>query len=190
MMAYAMLFAELDSIAWSWDVAERTRRFPAVKGRTRLPQRQLTELWDFLHQSSPAHKAEQYWLSDPYVFGQVADAARHVIEILAPQGDPSPPRPPRGINPAEAADLMEHLGENAASWAVGQLTADKPAPAMRRGVNEPAMRRAINRVGKADRTRLRQCLGELPFARLKQQLADAGWEWPEPTDGETESPAE
>lgn len=170
--AYAMLIAELDSIAWSRDVTERSQQFPGVRGHegSALRQRQMTALWDFLHQSSPAHGAEQPWLSDdPYVFGQVANAARHVLETLAPEGDPSPPKSPRGVNRAEAVAIMKDLGENAASFAMDQLISDGP-PALRRGTNEPAQRYALNEISETDLAWLRQCLGEPVVARLKQRL--------------------
>jgi hypothetical protein len=181
-LGYAMLAAELDSIAWSRDVAERMGPFPRVRARTgsAMRQRQIFELWDFLSRSSPAHKAEQSWLSDDsYVFGQVANAARTVLDQLAPEGDASPPRSPPGINRAEAVDIMKSFGEDGAYWAIDELTAEEPPGSLRRGILEPERRRALSEVGEADAARLKQFLGETAITRLRQ------WVWQHaPTEGQ------
>jgi hypothetical protein len=182
---YAMLIAELDSIAWSRDVAGRPGQFPHVTARTwSAPrQRQLRELWDFLHQSSPARKAEQSWLSDdPYVFGQVASAARQVLATLTPKGSPSPRTLPRGISRAAAVDIMKRLGEDAAFWALDRLTAAKPTAL--RSFGEPEPRQALNVLNEADLARLKQYLGDDIVARLRQRLPADGWDWP--SDAPTE----
>jgi hypothetical protein len=188
LQGYAMLAAELDSIAWSRDIDERTGPFPRVRARTgsAMRQRQIIELWDFLAQSSPAHEAEQSWLSDdPYVFAQVARAAKTVLHQLAPEGDPSPPKSPSGINRAEAVNVMKSFGEDAAYWAIDILTAEEPPGTLRRGVNEPERLRAFNEVGEADVTRLKQCLGETAVTRSKERDARAEWAWQYvPTEGQ------
>jgi hypothetical protein len=67
-------------------------------------------------------------LDDPYVFGQVADAAREVLEKIAPVGDPSVvPTPPRGIDPAVAVEVMRHFGGSAAEFVLRIIKADAGA---------------------------------------------------------------
>jgi hypothetical protein len=178
-LGYAIVFAELDSIAWSRDVVERTRRFPAVKAGAGATIRQMMKLGEFLIESSPSWAAEQRWLfDDPYVFGQVADAARSVLEMIAPEGERSPPPPPRGINPEIATVLMSNIGESYANWAIGEFTADERSPG---GI--------ADLLGNAEIARLRHYLGESVVARLKQALSAEGLEWPSaPTGGQKESP--
>jgi hypothetical protein len=177
-LGYAMVLAQWESIAWSRDAVKRTRRFPAVKAGTGATLREIIKLGGFLAQSNPAKAAEQRSLSDdPYVFGQVADAARTVLEMIAPEGDPSPPTPPRGIDPELAASFMRNFGKNNACSAIIELLEDAPPPGL-----------LGDKLGKAEVADLRRYLGEAVVARLKQALSAKGWEWPSaPIKGQKES---
>jgi hypothetical protein len=173
MIGHAMFFTQFEGIAWSRDVVERTRRFPAVKRGTVITLQQLAELGDFLIQSSPSHAGEQSWLDDPYVFGQVANAARFVLEKIAPEGDASAPPLPRGINRAYALVHMRNFGKNIAHETMHNFVADEPTP-----------RWLAEKLGKGDVARLRHWLGDAIIARLRQKFSKGysvlpSWVWAE-----------
>lgn len=167
MIGHAMFFAQFEGIAWSRDVVERTRRFPAVKRGTVTTLQQLAELGDFLIQSSPSHAGEQSWLDDPYVYGQVADAARSVLEAIAPEGDTSAPPLPRGINRGSALSQMMNSGKNNAHQTMHNFVADEPPP-----------RWLAEKLGRGDVARLRHWLGDAIIARLRQKFSKGYWALP------------
>jgi hypothetical protein len=63
-------------------------------------------------------------LDDPYVFNQVAAAAKHVLDAIGPEGDPAPVQLPRGIDPSMAAVIMMDWGRISVDEVIEQLTAD------------------------------------------------------------------
>jgi len=159
MIGYAMFFARLESIAWSRDVAERTRRFPVVKPGAATTLRQLSEVAECLNRSSSSHAGEQSWLDDPYVVGQVAAAAREVLETIAPEGDPLAPPLPRGIEPALALTLMINSGKTNANETMRNLLDEEPDPGS-----------FADRLGKGGVARVRHWLGEAVVARFRQKF--------------------
>src|SRR2546423_7467 len=67
-------------------------------------------------------------LDDPYVFNQVAAAAKHVLDAIGPAGDPAPAQLPRGIDPSMAAVIMMDWGRISVDEVIEQLTADDDGP--------------------------------------------------------------
>ena len=91
-------------------------------------------------------------MDNAYVFGQVANAARYVLNEIAPAGDPSVvPTPPRGIGPDFAVNFMRHFGDDAAIELMSRLTADTETDPMLQLI--------------------RACLGYDVIARLKARLS-------------------
>jgi hypothetical protein len=156
-VGHAMMVAVANSLAWSRDVAERSRGFPAVEAGTGATLDQIMELDKSLHQSMPSRREESWFAfaDDPYIFGQVANAARYVLETIAPEGDPSVlPRPPRGIAPDLAGTFMRTWGEAAGKRAISSLlTDDKEFP------------------GSISMWPAREWLGEAVIARLRKKLS-------------------
>jgi hypothetical protein len=148
-MCLAMAVASMHSNNWSRDSVKRTRRFPAKQAGegSKLSEMEKVEL--ALEKSL---SAEWGCLDDPYVFKQVADAARDVLEKIAPEGDPSVvPTPPRGIDPAVAVELMKTFGSTAAEMVLRIIKADARATPID--------------------VLIRACLGSDVVARLNGRLA-------------------
>ena len=144
-MCSAMAFAMINSNAWSRDSVKRTRRLPAKQAGGGATKSELEKLDAFLENSSSAK-----WgcLDNAYVFGQVANAARYVLEEIAPGGDPSVvPTPPRGIAPDFAVVFMGEFGYAAGTQVISSLTADTEIAPMLQFI--------------------RACLGDDVIARLK-----------------------
>ena len=141
----AMAFAMITSNAWSRDSVKLTRRRPAKQAGGPTTKSELEKLDAFLQNSSSAR-----WecLDNAYVFGQVADAARYVLEEIAPGGDPSVvPTPPSGIAPDFAVLVMGEFGYSAGTQVISSLTADTEIGPMLQFI--------------------RACLGDDVIARLK-----------------------
>jgi hypothetical protein len=148
-MCSAMAFAMINSNAWSRDAVKRTRRFRAKQAADTTSKSEIEKLDAFLENSSSAK-----WgcLDNAYVFGQVANAARYVLEEIAPAGDPSVvPTPPRGIAPDFAVVFMREFGDSAATQVVTSVTADTEIGPMLQFI--------------------RVCLGDDVIARLKARLS-------------------
>jgi hypothetical protein len=121
-IGFVMFYAERHSLAWSRDVFQRTSRLPEVK-TGKASMREMLNMDKFLTQSMPS--GEHSWLlDDPYVFNQVAAAAKHVLDAIGPAGDPAPVQLPRGIDPSMAALLVMELGRISVDEVIEQLTAD------------------------------------------------------------------
>jgi len=121
-IGFVMLFAERHSLAWSRDVSQRTSRFPEVK-TGKATMREMLNMDKFLTQSMPSGEHSGL-LDDPYVFNQVAAAAKHVLDAIGPAGDPAPVQLPRGIDPSMAAIVMMEWGRMSVDEVIEQLTAD------------------------------------------------------------------
>jgi hypothetical protein len=160
-MCLAMAVASMHSNSWSRDSVKRTRRFPAKQAGDKSTLSEMEKVDRALQKS-----LTDQWgcLDDPYVFKQVADAAREVLEKIAPEGDPSVvPTPPRGIDPAVAVELMKIFGSTAAEMVL-------------RIIKEDAGATPINVL-------IRACLGSDVVARLNGRLeADADPLPPHPSD--------
>jgi len=149
-MCSAMAFASITSNEWSRDAVKRTRRLPAKQAGETTNMSQLEKLDEFLKNSSTA----KWWgcLDNAYVFGQVANAARWVLQEIAPEGDPSEvPTPPRGIPPDFAVLYMREFGDTAGTQIMTSLTADTETGSLLRFI--------------------RACLGNDVIARLKCRLS-------------------
>jgi len=148
----AMGFAMLQSNAWSRDAVRRTRRFGVKQAGSVTHLAEMEKLDEFLRNSTSSG-----WgcFDDPYVFGQMVDAAKYVLEKIAPEGDPSVlPSPPRGIDPVFAALFMRDFGRNAGDWVLRNLMADKQEELS------------------PFEFYVRACLGDDVLDRLKSRLAD------------------
>jgi hypothetical protein len=157
-MCLAMAVASMNSNNWSRDPVRRTRRVPAKQAGEGSTASEMEKVGLALENS---YSDEWGCLDDPYVFGQVADAAREVLEKIAPVGDPSAvPTPSRGINPAVAVEVMKHFGGSAAELVLRIIKADGATP--------------IDVL-------IRACLGSDVVARLNARLA-AGSLSPHPSD--------
>jgi hypothetical protein len=124
-MCLAMAVASMHSNNWSRDSVKRTRRFRAKQAGEGSKFSEMEKVGLALGKSS---SDEWGCLDDPYVFGQVADAVREVLEKIAPVGDPSVvPTPPRGIDPAVAVEVMKYFGSSAAELVLRMIKADAGA---------------------------------------------------------------
>lgn len=147
-MCSAMAFAMINSNAWSRDSVKRTRRLPPKQAGGPTTKSELEKLDAFLENSS---SDKWGFLDNAYVFGQVANAVRYVLEEIAPEGDPVP-TPPRGIAPDFAVLFMGEFGETAGTQVLSSVTADTEiAPILQF---------------------IRACLGDDVIARLKARADD------------------
>jgi hypothetical protein len=154
--------AALQSNAWSRDAAKRTRRFGRKQPGASSTFAEIVKLEEFLENTA---SAEWGCFDDPFVFDQLVEAARYVLEKIAPEGDPSavPPSPPRGIDPVLAGLLMREIGRSAGECVIRTLLVDKEELA-------------------PFEFYIRACLGDDVVARLKGRIAIDPWQ-PDPTKG-------
>jgi hypothetical protein len=164
MMAYAMKHAALSALAWSHRTSERIQHLRAAKPGEGATMPEMETLDWYLHSSLPL--GEQSWLSnDPYVFSQVADAAKFVLKTIAPQEDPSVvPPPPQALDPLLAAALMKEFGEGAGAEMMS-IMASGPASGE---VHGPWLLMIRRWFGEALIERIKQRVGE-PTARSSSQ---------------------
>lgn len=147
-MCSAMATAMIASNAWSRDAVKRTRRLPAKEASGTTTMEEMEKLDAFLTNSLSAK-----WgcLDDAFVFGQVANAAKRVLEMIAPAGDPSVVRPPRGIAPDFAVLFMRETGDGSATQVMSAIVEDTEITPMFQFI--------------------RACLGNDVIARLKARLS-------------------
>jgi hypothetical protein len=168
LLGHAMTSAKEESFAWSRDAVARTRRLPAIREGTPASLRQVNKLWEVLYRpSQELPEGQQNWLDDPYVFGQVADAARRVLDLMAPEGEPSTLPPlPRGLAPDFLALFMKSVGARAGEQTIGALLSNEPPP----------KKKILDEMSEPVVVGLKICLGDATFDHLRQRLAAAGWE--------------
>jgi hypothetical protein len=159
MLCNAMGVAALQSNAWSRDAVKRTRRFGRKQPGASSSLAEIEKLQEFLENTA---STEWGCFDDPFVFGQLVEATRYVLEKMAPEGDPSAvPSPPRGIDPVLAVLLMRDFGRNAGDLVIRNLVDDKEELS-------PFV------------FYIRACLGDDVLARLKGRIAIDPWQ-PDPT---------
>jgi hypothetical protein len=111
MMGFAMKDAAETCLPWVDRENERPWPFRAKKAGVGATRRELHKLARFLRLSMKP--GERPWLSNVYVFGQVANAAEALLAAMKPDGDASViPPPPRGSDPALVAALMSFFGKS------------------------------------------------------------------------------
>jgi hypothetical protein len=158
LIGLAMAKAGGKTFTWS-HAAEWTQHLPAKKPGSPVTLQETEQLSACLRGESDLRFR---FPSDAFAFGQAVDAARKVLETVAPEGDPTMlPPPPRGIDPLIAALVMRDLGAAAGEEILHSFIDEE---------NRDPMSLAH-----------REWLGEDVVARIRRRLSEEPA--PEPTDG-------